>query len=218
MNDVFQAKEQALDRYKKLYATAKGFRLIAYCSLGAVVIMTFAFCGVVSRRQVVPWIVQVDEHGYEIAVGKATAVEQMDERIIISRVGRFVMDMRTVVTDPEAQKKYIEQVYSTIPKNTASFTEVNEFYRSQDPFRGAKDGVTTVNVQLMSIIPVSKKSWRCEWQESENVKGVVKSNKRFVGLFTVASNPTKDLDSVISNPLGIYVTEFSISQNMDFNK
>ena len=216
--DVFQARQKTLDKYEKLYSTAKGFRLIAYCAIGAVVIMTFAFCTLATQRRIVPWVVQVDKHGYEIAVGEAKAVDQMDERIVISRIGKFVTNIRSVVTDAEAQKRFIGDVYATIPKGTASFAEVNQFYRSLDPFRGARDKVTTVKVQLQSIIPVSENTWQCEWEESECIKGEEQARRRFTGLFTVESNPTKDLDSVINNPLGIYVTEFSITQNLDFNK
>ncbi|GHV55500.1 hypothetical protein FACS1894216_18010 [Synergistales bacterium] len=54
---------------------------------------------VASRVTVVPYIVQVDKHGYEIAV-EPVAPSKVDSRLMVAHVGRYIYSLRTVFADP----------------------------------------------------------------------------------------------------------------------
>ena len=88
--NILKAKEHTKDIFRNMKKTADAWRLIAFGLLAANIALAAGFAAVASQNRVVPYIVQVDEHGYEIAVKPAEVLPQIDERIIIARVGTFV--------------------------------------------------------------------------------------------------------------------------------
>ena len=135
--NILKAKEHTIDIFRNMKKTADAWRLIAFGLLAANIALAAGFAAVASQNRVVPYIVQVDEHGYEIAVKPAEELPQIDERIIIARVGTFVERLRTVVSDSDAQKNYMRWVYASIPEGSQALAATNAFYKDNDPFKEA---------------------------------------------------------------------------------
>ena len=192
--------------------TADSWRLIAFGLLAANITLAAGFAAVASQNRVVPYIVQVDEHGYEIAVKPAEELPQIDERIIIARVGMFVERLRTVVSDSDAQKNYMRWVYASIPEGSQALAATNAFYKDNDPFKEAA-ALRTKTVEVLSVLPISKDTWRAQWRETVSQNGTPQESSEWSGLFTVGMSPVKEMRSVIRNPLGIYIVEYSMTPN-----
>lgn len=210
--NILKAKEHTKDIFRNMKKTADSWRLIAFGLLAANIALAAGFAAVASQNRVVPYIVQVDEHGYEIAVKPAEELPQIDERIIIARVGTFVERLRTVVSDSDAQKNYMRWVYASIPEGSQALAATNAFYKDNDPFKEAA-ALRTKMVEVLSVLPISKDTWRAQWRETISQNGTPQESSEWSGLFTVGMSPVKEMRSVIRNPLGIYIVEYSMTPN-----
>lgn len=210
--NILKAKEHTKDIFRNMKKTADSWRLIAFGLLAANITLAAGFAAVASQNRVVPYIVQVDEHGYEIAVKPAEELPQTDERIIIARVGMFVERLRTVVSDSDAQKNYMRWVYASIPEGSQALAATNAFYKDNDPFKEAA-ALRTKTVEVLSVLPISKDTWRAQWRETVSQNGTPQESSEWSGLFTVGTSPVKEMRSVIRNPLGIYIVEYSMTPN-----
>lgn len=210
--NILKGKEHTKDIFRNMKKTADAWRLIAFGLLAANIALAAGFAAVASQNRVVPYIVQVDEHGYEIAVKPAEELSQIDERIIIARVGTFVERLRTVVSDSDAQKSYMRWVYASIPESSQALSATNVFYKDNDPFKEAA-ALRTKTVEVLSVLPISKDTWRAQWRETVSQNGTPQESSEWSGLFTVDTSPVKEMRSVIRNPLGIYIVEYSMTPN-----
>lgn len=210
--NILKAKEHTKDIFRNMKKTADSWRLIAFGLLAANITLAAGFAAVASQNRVVPYIVQVDEHGYEIAVKPAEELPQIDERIIIARVGMFVERLRTVVSDSDAQKNYMRWVYASIPEGSQALAATNAFYKDNDPFKEAA-ALRTKTVEVLSVLPISKDTWRAQWRETVSQNGTSQESSEWSGLFTIGTSPVKEMRSVIRNPLGIYIVEYSMTPN-----
>lgn len=210
--NILKAREQTKDILQSAGKTAGTWRIIAYCLLVSNIALAAGFAAVASQNRVVPYIVQVDRHGYEIAVKPAESGREIDERIIIARLGAFVERLRSVISDPEAQKSYMKWVYASIPEGSQALAATNQFYKKNDPFKEAAE-YRTKTIEVLSILPISKDTWRVQWRETVKQNGTPQDTSEWSGLFTIGISPVKEMMSVIRNPLGIYIVEYSMTPN-----
>jgi len=214
MFDFKKNKKSSGDLYNSILKSLRSWQLIALSLLTINLILLSSFIVLANKQRVVPWIVQVDEHGFEIAVAPAEQVSAVDNRIIISRIGRFIECLRTVVADREAQKALVEWVYVSIADSSAAQAYTTQFYRTNEPVKRAQGGLT-VSVEVKSIIPISANTYRAEWIEKIMKTGEIISADSWTGIFRVAISSTRDIKSVIKNPLGVYVMDYTVTRNFN---
>lgn len=212
--DIFKAKEHTKDLFAGIRRTADTWRIIALVLLVSNIVLAAGLSLVASQKRVIPYIVQVDSHGYEVAVKPAQEISTVDDRVVIARIGTFVERLRTVISDVDGQKSLIKWVYSSIPNNSKALTTTNQFYRERSPFKLATLN-RTVRAEVKSVLSIAPNVWRAEWIETEFLSGVPQKEERWTGLFTIGITPTKDMSSIIRNPLGIYVTEYTTTQSFN---
>ena len=98
-NPFLAGRTEAAERYGHLSKNAAQWRrnsaVLILCCAACVCAVIF----MAGRVTVVPYIVQVDAHGYEIAVEPA-APSRIDARLMISHVARYVWSLKTVFNDP----------------------------------------------------------------------------------------------------------------------
>jgi type IV secretion system protein VirB5 len=211
--DPFLAgRTEAAERYGHLSKNAAQWRRIS-----AVLILCCAACvfsvifmaGIVT---VVPYIVQVDEHGYEIAV-EPVAPSKVDARLVISHVGRYVWSLKTVFNDPEAQLHLMNFVYSSTPVNTAAEKKYQEYYAANNPVIIGE--TETVSVTVNSVLSMSDETWQAEWTEDRyTIGGDRVSTKHYRGIFSVAAVTPRTMQEILLNPLGIFIIDFNFSEVM----
>jgi type IV secretion system protein VirB5 len=210
-SDPFLAgRTEAAERYGHLSKNAAQWRKISSALLlcCAACVMTVIF--IAGKVTVVPYIVQVDEHGYEIAV-EPVAPSRIDARLMVAHVGRYVWSLKTVFADPEAQLHLMNFVYSTTPTNTAAEKKYQEYYAANNPVVIGE--AETVSVTVNSVLSISPETWQAEWTEERfTVGGDKVSAKHYRGIFTTAAVTPRGMDEILLNPLGIFVTDFNLSE------
>jgi type IV secretion system protein VirB5 len=162
------------------------------------------------RVTVVPYVVQVDEHGYEIAVEPA-APSRIDARLVIAHIGRYVWSLKTVFNDPEAQLHLMNFVYSTTPVNTPAEKKYQDYFNANNPVVTGE--TETVHVTVNSVLSMSAETWQAEWTEERfTLTGDKVATKHYRGIFSTAIVTPNEMREVLTNPLGIFVTDFNFSE------
>jgi type IV secretion system protein VirB5 len=209
-NPFAAGRAEYADRYGHLSKNAAQWRRISLALLICCAACVAAVIYAAGKVTVVPYIVQVDEHGYEIAVEPAAA-SKIGSRLLISHVSRYVWSLKTVFNDPEAQLHLMSFIYSTTPVNTAAEKKYQEFYAANNPvIIGANE---TVSVNVNSVLPMSESTWQAEWTEERHTIGGDRiSTKHYRGIFSTAVVTPRSMGEILQNPLGIFITDFNFSE------
>jgi type IV secretion system protein VirB5 len=167
-----------------------------------------------SQNKVIPYVVQVDKQGYSVAIKSAEQGSVADPRVVIASLSQFFTNFKTVVVDTYAQRAMVNNVYSYIARGSSAEGVINHYYRENNPFT-VKDGYTTL-VEIKSVLAVGGggTSWQVLWTESRIRRGEIKGSTEWRAIVTIAISPVRDLEDVIKNPLGIYITELNMAQDV----
>ena len=211
-----EARTRAIDVYQERAKAARHWRLIALFLTIAVAVLAVV-CGTLAHQyKIVPYVVQVDRQGYEVALGPLHSSQATDERIIMARLARFIQAWRSVTIDPEVSKQNIQWLYTSIAAGSDAQSTVDQWYKDHDLYAAVQSGETVV-VDVTSVLRASDTSagtWRVEWRERNVSGGKLLKTTTWTGLMTVGITPPKDMALVIKNPLGIYVTHISASPDL----
>ena len=211
--------DEYMERYGNLVRTAATWRRISFILAILCICCVAWVITTASNVKSIPFIVEVDRHGYEIAV-KPVSPSGVDDRLIISRLGRFITNLKTVLNDDTAQVIYIDFVYKSVAANSAASKKVMDFYQQNNPLHISASEKVTVIVKLKSILPLgeSGKTWRAEWEEQRITQGDLLSSKSFTGILEIKIVPPTRMQEILDNPLGIFVSDFNITEELQGSK
>lgn len=217
-NPFLSARMEYQDRYGSAVKDAARWRRHSIILLSLCVVFACAMVWLAAQNKVVPYIVQVDRHGYAVAIKSAEEGSSTEQRLIISTIGRLVMDLRTIVSDSEAQKKMIDNVYACVASKSAAYAAISEYYNTNNPLALAKELKIGRTVNITSVTPFTQggkgNSWLVIWTEQTTNEGHVISAATYRAIVQTAITPVRELDKVIMNPLGIYLTEINVTKDI----
>jgi type IV secretory pathway TrbF-like protein len=212
-NPYVEARREWNERYGDYISQARNWRYLAYISavMAFVAVMWVGYIG--SQNKIVPYVVQVDKFGAAVAVGPGDKAQPVDTKVIKAFLARFINDWRTVTTDRVQQKEAVVRVYAMLPVGSNAHKKMNDYYQENNPFVRLQQG--TVTVEPTSLLPISEKTWQIEWNEvSRNLKGEASPQVRFKASLILAITPPTDEHEVVLNPLGVFVTDFNLAQQL----
>jgi type IV secretion system protein VirB5 len=198
------------DRYGAMAADGRHWRRTAF---GLFCLLALSVVGMVTmalRSRVTPYVVQVDEHGYEVLIGPAEEASPADDRIVIAHLGRFFRDHRTVLSETHAQEALIRRVMAMVAEGSPAATKATAFYQALAEEPGRRRG--SVDCEVKAVLPMAKDAWQVDWAENRYESGSLVETKMFKAVVTVAIEPTRALSQVLQNPLGIYVVDFHVTE------
>jgi type IV secretory pathway TrbF-like protein len=203
-NPWMQSKGRHIDIYQGLAASSAQWRVATFTMLILLFLSVLGNISLAKGVKIQPYVIQVDQHGYAIPI-KELDPSGVDQRFVSSQIGSFIINSRTRVSDFTAQLMFAENSYKAVSaKSNAEYT-LNSTYVKEPP-TSAKYPVA---VQVLSIMPLSNKSYQASWTEKVLANGTV-SEYGYLGTFNVILSPPTDVDHLIENPLGIYITDFNI--------
>lgn len=196
------------DRIGDAYVRAYNWRIVAIITAITALLSVFGIIFIAAQKKYVPYIVEVDNLGRSAMVGFVTKPKPMDERIAKAYLSRFITDFRSVTLDPVPEKSAINRVYSMISVGTPAFNKINVFFKDHSPFEKSHTG--SIDVEIISILPISEKIWEVEWSENlRNLQGHIVNITRWKSSLTIAVSPPQEEEKILINPLGIFVTDLS---------
>jgi len=201
------------ERYGDWVMAARTWRLAALLALSVCLVLAGGSVYLASQSSMVPYVVELDRTGLptRVALAEQGLSPDQEARVVRAQLARFVRDMREVVADAELQKRAIARVYSHLSRQHPAFQAVSQFHKSNSPFRNDE----TVVVEISQVLPLSANSWRIEWQEkSYDRTGKTHPPARMAGIATVQVGEEVREETLLLNPLGLYVLDFNWSRDL----
>jgi type IV secretion system protein VirB5 len=209
---VYQAQQRDFsERYSIHEQNATRWRYIA---AGCLAITALAVGGLVydaSLSKYVPYVVERDHLGDEVAVGPADKAAPCDPRVIQADINRWIFNVRTVSTDAQTQRHNIYEAYDHTDKAGDASGELNEWFQKHNPFKRAADEiVTTTVISTLPVDPHYWKTWRSSWREETRTRSGDPQGTPAVKevSITVACKPPTTETDFKKNPSGVFVESF----------
>ena len=175
--------------------------------------ISVAVTGYVSTRSTfIPYMVSVDEQtGYVNSLGALTEVNHdPTDAEIAYFLSRFVEGIRSVPADTDLLSEQVTRVTKLLTTDSAK-----KFKGSYLQDLTKKIGSGQINrVKVLSVNPIKgTDSYQVRWEELEptstagQVRGVA-----YAGTFSIEHKPVRDKELLKDNPLGLFIKDFSISE------
>jgi type IV secretory pathway TrbF-like protein len=208
-NPYLSARREWNERYGDYIARARSWRWAAFAALAVSLVLAIGVVWQAAQSKVVPYVVEVDKLGDAVAVARADRAASADVRVIKAQLAAWIVDVRSVSSDPLAQKSQLSRSYAMIAATATIF--LNDYYRRQSPFGQPR----TVAVSVDAVLPVSKQTYQLQWSEdSRDLQGRDLATTHWLASVTVAFDPPTDERGVLNNPLGLYITGISWTQRL----
>ena len=210
-NPYLDAREDWMERYGNYISRATQWRRAAFLTL---IIAALSLAGNVvqmTQTKIVRYFVVVDELGKTVAEKIQGHGGGTPEKVVQAAVAQAIVDWRTVTVDTELQKRMINR----LTMHTAGATRgmLKQWYEKNSPYEVAKAG-RLVHVEVKGIpLPVTKGSYRVEWNEIvRNLQGVELGRENFEAIATVELLPPVKEEILLANPGGVYITNLSTAK------
>ena len=217
-NPYLSARKEYCDRYGSSVKDAARWRQISFFLIMLCVAFGALMMWMASQNKVIPYIVQVDKQGYAVAIKSSEQGAVADTRVIVATLGGFFVNFKTVITDVSSQKRMVNDVYSYLAKGSAAESFVSHYYQEHNPFVATQDrNRNTVQVEIRSIVRSGNtdKSWQVLWSEEKLEQGTIIERTDWRAIVSIAVSPVRELEEVIKNPLGIFITDINMAQDLN---
>jgi type IV secretion system protein VirB5 len=202
------------DRYERLAKNAVAWKQAAFSMLLLLSVATVVVLWMAQTVKVVPFVVQVDRHGYEIAVQPAEAQEVTDDRVVMARIADFISNTRSVYSDAAAMMTFIEKAYNSVESSSPALRKLDAWFRENNPFAQRDTVISVIVESVLRASPESNATWQAEWTEKTYDKGMPKNEKFFKGTFVVEFHAPTSISEIMKNPLGIFVSDFNATEKI----
>jgi type IV secretion system protein VirB5 len=208
-NPYLSARREWNERYGDYIARARNWRWAAFAALFVSMILSVGVVWEATRSKIVPYVVAVDKLGDIAAVRRADRAAPADERVVKAEIASWVVDVRTVSSDPGAEKSALSRAYALTASTAVTF--LNDYYRQHSPFGQTRTAAVSIN----TVLPVSAHTYQIQWSEdARDLQGNPAGTTHWLASLTLAFDPPTDERGVLANPLGLYVTNVSWTQQL----
>ena len=192
------------DRFYGLARGKRNWQIVASALLLANLVLAVALTWLSTQSRITPFVVEVDSLGQAVAFGPAEKLRKTDERMLRYELGMYVRDVRTVLSDAEAQKELLTRAYAHTRGSAVAF--LNDHFTRFNPFETANRQRTDAEVR--SILQLSENSWQIQWLETpRSLDGRKDEAQVWQAIFSVEVDPPETTEAILTNPLGLYITE-----------
>ncbi|NLL36165.1 MAG: hypothetical protein GX256_01430 [Fretibacterium sp.] len=214
MNPYAIGKKEYDDRYERLAKNLASWRRVAFLMLLLLSVSVVAVLWIAQTVKVVPFIVQVDQHGYQMAIKPAEASDVTDDRIIMARIADFITNMRSIYSDRTVLVAMLSKTYDSVAQGSSAQQKLDEYFRANNPLTRTN---VVVEVTLQSVLrasPESNMTWQAEWSEKVYEQEKFIGERFYKGTFVVEVNPPTDIKEIMRNPLGVFVSDFHVTEKL----
>lgn len=186
------------------------YRWIAvFCSISAIIAIS-ACIYFSTQIKYVPFVLEVNKDYAPLQVHQLESLSQAKEAVTRSQLANIIKNMRVVFAgDREAQTNAITQVYYFVKTNTQPYKYIRKMFDDDDPMNQKFFN----QVEIKSVLPLSKDTWRAEWVEKEALPdGKDHLSRHYSALIQVEYENTITDEMVINNPIGMYLTNIQITE------
>jgi len=205
-----RAAQQWDNRIGSAVAQAGNWRLAAFGAIGLAALSLGGFIYQSGNTRIATYVVPVDKYGRPGRIELADRIYNPSA----AETGYFLADWVKLTRSKSIDPIVIRDNWTGAYRFVAgpAIGSLNEYAKTHDPF--ANVGAEAVNVQIVSVLARSPRTWQVQWRETTFDEGVGSATKDWTGLFTVKIDQPKDEAELRANPLGIFITSFQWSQEL----
>jgi len=208
-NPYVNARREWNERYGDYIAQARNWRRATFAALFVSGVIAVGTVWLASQSKVVPYVVEVGRLGDAVPIGRADRATPADARVLKAELAAWIVAVRSVTSDPVAEKAALARTYVFVAGNATTF--LNEYYRQHSPFGQAR----TVAVSVDTVLPVSESTYQVQWSEdARDTQGRSLGTTHWIASLTIGLDPPSDERGILNNPFGLYVTSVSWTQRL----
>ena len=190
-------------------------RVAVLCLAGLVASLALNFY-LASQPRLVPVFFREASNGTLAPVGQGGTIT-ISQSSIRAVLARWIMNARSVTSDPTAEKEWQREASALIARTSAAQTALTVYWAANPPLElGA---VRRVSVAGAYVSPVtnSDRTYEAEWTETwEDPSGHNLGVHRYHGVFTVAfSTGARTEQEIYDNPLGMYLMSIDWTEKVN---
>jgi type IV secretory pathway TrbF-like protein len=211
-NRYEEARQEYLDQYMKQSASIHSWKMVAIFSLTMCFISLLFVFYLSSRSSLIPYVIEVDETGNAKGINPAYQLNyNPTEANKEYHLREFIKRFRSLSSDVELVNNFYKINTNFMTQSTRK--KYDRLIHQEDISALFKEGFTR-QVQINSITKLTNNSnsYQVRWTEQLfDVEGKVSRIKKYTGIFSLNVETPKTLEVLAINPLGIMITDFSIS-------
>ena len=217
---VRQGREETMGFYHDQAKGRRNWQVIAFILAATVFVLVITLVGMATSSRYIPYVVEKDDMGGARYIGPIEELREPDNAIKVAVVTRWVRDVRTIYSDPNARQDMLYDAYAHVANDASQ--KLKSYYSDPetDPGRLSLLNISR-DVEIEVILPVPKASgtgpstedtYRVQWKE-RTLKGSssLPEVQRYEGYFSVVSIPPQTESKAMQNPYGLYITNYSWS-------
>jgi len=190
-------------------------RVAVLCLAGLVASLALNFY-LASQPRLVPVFFREDGSGALAPVGTGGTIT-ISQSSVRAALARWIMNARSVTSDPTAQKEWQREASVLIARNSAAQTALTAYWTANPPLELGALRRVSVAVAYVSPVLSSDRTYEAEWTETwEDPSGRSLGVHRYHGVFTVAfSTGARSEQEIYDNPLGMYLTSIDWTEKLN---
>jgi len=220
ITDIGNVPQTAYDRAKAEWAERMGestvnqgrLFVLAIGSIVGMVALAVALAGLAPLKSVVPYSIQVDKiTGETRAVGITATTFNPDEKQKRFFLAKWVKQMLTL--DAFTTERDLSDAYAIV--RGKAIDEFREYLAATQPISKLRiDTTLTRSVQPSTIQFIGENIAMIRVVTQTRSANSVEPNKRYAILVHFAIEPPKSEAEILRNPIGMFVTHFTISEEL----
>jgi type IV secretion system protein VirB5 len=165
MRRIADARRVAGDRIENAKRDARSWRTAFWINFALLVGAVGALVFLALSPRFVPYVVAVDRLNVAVPAGPAEPADLRDPAVVGGELTRFITDVRTVSTDPYAQRAMVERAYALAGPSTARV--LNGYFRQPANDSRVVSQRAVRLVEVLSVLPgTNGESWKVRWDET----------------------------------------------------
>lgn len=212
-----RAKQEWDDRMGSLVVSAKNWRLSSI-----ILSLTLFSCVMLLYKQsnkppIKPMIVEVNsETGKVNQIIDVSAIPFSPSHGIKKHfMWLWVKRIRSLPRDLVLVNNQLEEMYYFVSDKAKN--KLSQLINSNHPFIRFSEG-ETVSVDFVSMHQMTDNSYYFQWKETTYLSGKVRKVEMWSSTLTVDVKPPKDEKTLMINPAGIWIDDFSFSKLENFKE
>lgn len=165
-----------------------------------------------TRSTFIPYVISVDEKtGYVTSLG---SLKEVNHDVTPAEVNyflsRFIENVREIPLDTSVLQKNIKRATNYLSPESA--TKFKNLYLDEFT-KKIGTGINRINILSVNPIANMKDMYQVRWNEVFiPVGGTTSITKTYTGTFNMVQERLDDKELLVSNPLGLIIKDFSISE------
>ena len=187
---------------------ARNWRVMALTMAGVTLVLAGGLIYEANRSHIEAFFVPIDQAGKPGTVQLAGTAYQPTQAEISYFLGQWVNLMFSKPVDPVVLKQNIDRAFAFLVGH--SRVTMTQWGQQNDPSKDIGHQAITVNVN--SVLQRSPQTYQVDWTQQTYEDGGLVSTQRFTGLFQITIHPPTNQATLLTNPLGLYITDLSWSR------